>query len=942
MPLIDSSDKTPIRSSSSWATSDLFSPLGCHDESPGTWPQNMDEVIDQSTRLHSRGSVPAIPGFSSLIEIGRGGMGIVYRAQQQRLNRPVAIKMILAGNYADPIDRMRFRLEAELTARVQHPHVVQVYEAGEHEGKPYLVMEWIDGGTLADQLRGKRITPRSAARLMITLAKAVHAAHCRGVVHRDLKPNNILLATTTGSGRSHIADSNSNARQAASEAIDLPLDTWHLKVTDFGLAKPAGSGSKLTGSQFVVGTPAYMAPEQATNQEIGPAVDIYALGVLLFEMLTGRTPFMEASPMAVLMKAMNDEPPTLRSVVPSLPRDLDAICSKCLRKSPEERYATALELAEDLENYLQGKPLKARPLTKIQQVIRWARRHKMLSGLAASLAIVTSAALAVITYFYFEANAERNKAETEKGLAQRAEGNARLAAAHSTAMKDFLLHDLLQVARPTRKGLKVTVKEALDIAAARIDESFAKNPELAALMHDELGYTYFQLDQFREAEKHQRQALALYVKTAGPDARETIAIRHNIFSNLVQQARYEEADAEFDDLFSNSTRVLGEEDPETLSMLSSYARMQEKRGRLPQAISAYRRLADIYDKQTGKVSQAAIVTKANLANALRETGQHEEAGQLMKTCLMQANEQLGADHQITLGLQQNEALHLLRERRFTEAEPLLKSALNGFERSYGANAIPTLTIMNNLAGVYEGQGKYTEAITLKKQVVAGRSKILGPEHPDTIVVRSNLHCAEMDEALRSNTDSTRPYTDLQELLKLRVKVSGSDHPDTLLQSYTLGYFSNRRGDHSAAVSYLLQAAEGYQRTLGEKHEMTMQSIMNLGGTYAKMKNYPEAEKVLRFAHDIVEKYQPKDHWLQGKVKSMLGQTLAQLQNNREAEPLLMKAYDIVSKNSHAAPEVVEMTILNLAEYYNARHQQSEASKWRATLAEYQKQTAHLR
>ena len=559
------------------------------------------------------------------------------------------------------------------------------------------------------------------------------------------------------------------------------------------------------------------------------------------------------------------------------------------------------------------------------------------------MAVVSIAALLIITRLYLEAKDQTEQANKERGIAVEANAVAKREAEHSSAFKDYLLKDLLQIARPNRKGLKVTVKEALDIASNTIDDKFLKvNPELAAQLHDELGYTYSQLEQFDEAQKHQKRALELYLQAQGPDARATLLIRHNLFLNLVKLARWNEVDAEYDDLLNRMSRVLGESDPELLALLSTYATALEKRGKLHEAVDAYRKLATRYDNLTSPQSESSIITKANLANVLRSTDQHHEADLLMKDCLKRAKEELGPDHRLTLGLKANEALYYLQLRRFADAEPLLKEALESFQELYGLGSAPTLTLLNNLAGCYDGQGKFAEAIQLKKRVVEGRSKLFGPEHPDTLVVRSNLHCAEMDEALRRKVDSTKPYTDLQDLLKLRIKVSGADHHDTLLQAYTLGYFSNRRNDYAAAIGYFRQAMDGFRRIFGENHEMTMQSTMNLGGTYAKMKDHAQAEKVLRIAHDGVEKYKPKDHWLQGKVKSMLGQALAHQQMFGEAEPLLLKAYDIVKQNKQTSPEVMDMVLKNLAEYYSLRQLTTQADQWSARLKEHEKKTAHLR
>jgi predicted Ser/Thr protein kinase len=298
----------------------------------------------------------AVPGFVLEGELGRGGMGVVYRARQVPLNRPVALKMVLSGAHADPKDRARFLTEAEAVAAVRHPHVVQVFEFGEHDGRPYFAMEYLDGGSLAGLLRSRgKLSPAEAATLVEQCARGVQAAHDLGIVHRDLKPGNVLL-------------------DAAGEP----------KVTDFGLAKRGGK-SDLTCTGAVMGTPAYMAPEQAKGEGkfVGPGADVYALGVILYECLAGRTPFRADETVALLMQVATDEAPPVRRFAPEVPRDLDLICQKCLAKGPHERYATAGMLADELGRFLRGEPVTARPVGPAERVVKWVRRNPAIATAAA-------------------------------------------------------------------------------------------------------------------------------------------------------------------------------------------------------------------------------------------------------------------------------------------------------------------------------------------------------------------------------------------------------------------------------------------------------------------------------------------------------------------------------------------------------------------------------
>jgi WD40 repeat protein len=307
--------------------------------------------------------LPLVPGYEILGEVNRGGMGIVYRARQIALNRIVALKMLRGGEDADPDRRSRFRAEAAAVARLQHPHIVQIYEIGEQAGGPYLALEYVDGGNLARKLAGTPQPSRPAAELLATLARAMHAAHRSGIVHRDLKPANVLLT-----------------------AEDSP------KITDFGLVKRLDVALDQTRTGLVLGTPSYMAPEQALghNKEVGPAADVYALGAILYEMLTGRPPFQGEDMLRTLQQVVESDPVPPRLLQPRVPRDLETICLKCLRKDPLKRYADAAALADDLDRFLDGQPIRARPVAAWERAWRWTRRRPA----EAALLVVSVLALA--------------------------------------------------------------------------------------------------------------------------------------------------------------------------------------------------------------------------------------------------------------------------------------------------------------------------------------------------------------------------------------------------------------------------------------------------------------------------------------------------------------------------------------------------------------------
>jgi len=327
-----------------------------------------------------KGWVPAPPAAERLGRVGRfrllrllgsGGMGAVYLAEDERLARRVAVKVLLARPEADPDLPVRFRREAEAVARLKHPNVVTLFEAGEDDGRPYLVLEYVEGRTLAQRLAEAVLPAREAARLVTTLARAVAAAHALGVVHRDLKPGNVLLAAST------------------------PERSEQAKLADFGLAKDAASDADRTRTGAVLGTPSYMAPEQADGAaDVGPAADVYGLGAILYECLTGRPPFKGATPLDTLDQVRRLDPVPPRRLRGDVPPEVEVICLRCLAKEPGRRYASAAELADDLGRYLAGEPIRARPAGPTERLVKWARRKPTAAALA--LAWVAFALLAVL------------------------------------------------------------------------------------------------------------------------------------------------------------------------------------------------------------------------------------------------------------------------------------------------------------------------------------------------------------------------------------------------------------------------------------------------------------------------------------------------------------------------------------------------------------------
>ncbi len=298
------------------------------------------------------GNTKTIGHYEILKELGRGGMGVVYQARDQKLGRIVALKVILSGGHAGEAQRQRFQVEAEAAGRLLHPNIAQVYEVNEDQGQPYLAIEYCSGGTLEEKIREKPQAPREAAETVAILAEALHHAHLAGIIHRDIKPANILLSAE-GS----------------------------LKLVDFGLAKRMDSTDGVTQTGAIMGTLGYMAPEQAAGRtrEATAATDVYSLGALLYKLLTGHPPFFGANELETIQSIVGRDPVSIRSIQRKVPLDLETICHKCLEKSPARRYGTAAALANDLRSFLNDQPILARPLPPIEKAWRWGKRHPAIS-----------------------------------------------------------------------------------------------------------------------------------------------------------------------------------------------------------------------------------------------------------------------------------------------------------------------------------------------------------------------------------------------------------------------------------------------------------------------------------------------------------------------------------------------------------------------------------
>jgi tetratricopeptide (TPR) repeat protein/tRNA A-37 threonylcarbamoyl transferase component Bud32 len=431
---------------------------------------------------------PTVAGYDIFGVLGRGGMGVVYKARQVKLNRLVALKMVLAGAHAGPLQMSRFYTEAEAVARMQHPNIIQIYEVGEHDGLPFLSLEYAAGGSLARKIAAKPQPPRAAAETAERLARAMASAHERGIIHRDLKPANVLL-----------------------DQDGLP------KITDFGLAKRLEDDSSQTRSGTLMGTPSYMAPEQARGhtREIGPHSDQYALGAILYELLTGRPPFVGTTVGETLSQVCSQEPVPPTRLQPKVPPDLETVCLKCLQKEPPRRYAGCAALADDLHHFLAGEPIKARPVGRAERAWRWCRRNPRVAALSAAVGVLLLAVAASLAVVAVRLGRERQAvAETRKAAGQRLEQAAEVVAGGDARRA----HDLLRWSDPLLASHPELgdVRSQLDTLRAQVDV-YAEFREL--LDRARFACRFGSRPQKEEGQRYCHQLLTLYDEIDGRTGR---------------------------------------------------------------------------------------------------------------------------------------------------------------------------------------------------------------------------------------------------------------------------------------------------------------------------------------------------------------------------------------------------------------------------------------
>jgi tetratricopeptide (TPR) repeat protein/predicted Ser/Thr protein kinase len=802
-------------------------------------------------------SSQVIGSYEILEELGRGGMGVVYKARQTALKRLVAIKMILVGEHASAEERERFRAEAEVVARLGHPNIVEIYEVGEADGRPYFSLEFVDGGNLAKQLAGTPMPPPKAAALVETLARAMHHAHVNGIVHRDLKPGNVLLT-----------------------AAGTP------KITDFGLAKQLDmEGRTTTGA--IIGTPSYMAPEQAAGaKNLGPACDVYALGSLLYECLTGRPPFRAASPMETLQQVLHYEPVPPRRINADLPRDLETICLKCLHKQASHRYWTAGELAGDLRRFLSGEPIRARPVGPIERTRRWCGRNPVVAALLTLVAVIVlgSSVLAWTLFAHARAaqqeaelQAEKNRAsellarqqadlaEQNAKKARTEAENARLESERAGKIATFLTQ-LFDAVDPVglnshtfgpdpARGAKLTAKEVLDRGTEKLRKELADEPKVRAPLLATIGAVYRNLGLYDKAQELLEEAL-----------------------KLNQQLRAE--------------RPL-----ELAGTLFELGWLEQYRGNYDLTEKRY---AEAHALAAKSAEGAPLISRIqwNRAWMCLETVDLAEGERLFREILAERQQRLGKDHPDTAIAQLGVAAVLIgKERDLLEASERVTLALATLRRHHGDD------------GFFIGLGHTQSALVsyLFGKTEAAEKQLLRTAEiiRTTGAGERNLYMALVYGMLgrmkELNHDDKASLAYFRKFMDVVEGTVGLGHPMFAVQ---LGEFHYARtltrcGKYSEACKFYETVLENQKKRWGPEHFLVGMSLEHYGLVARQAGDQKKAEKLLHQSYNLV-KTAARDHPRARRALPSVVDSLAQVIGDRDlaaAKPFYREARELAAAKS---------------------------------------------
>jgi tetratricopeptide (TPR) repeat protein/predicted Ser/Thr protein kinase len=889
-------------------------------------------------------SHPAAIGRYRIVRLlGEGGMGTVYEAEQEEPRRVVALKVIKLG-LATPDRLRRFRQESQALARLQHPGIAQIYESNTAETgfgrQPFFAMEFIRGLPLKQYAEVHQLNTRQKLVLLVNVCEAVHHAHQRGLIHRDLKPGNILVD-----------------------------ETGQPKILDFGVARvieaEAQEGDSQptmqTGLGQLVGTLAYMSPEQVLGDplEVDTRSDVYALGVILYELLSGRLPYEvnhRQLPEAV-HTIREEEPASLSSIGRNYRGDIETLVRKALEKDKARRYASAADLGADIQRYLNDEPLTARPPSASYQLQKFARRHRGLMAGLAAVFVVLLAGVAVSTEEAIRASAaeqaskraeraaiddrnramaaeatavqERNRAVTEK---QRADDES----ATAKAINDFLQNDLLaqagaraQAGRGTKPDPDLKVRTALDRAAADIAQKFDKQPLVEASIRQTIGNAYFELGIYPEARKQTERAFELRRRLLGEDHPDTLSVMNDLSTVYRDEGKYAQAEPLASNVLEIRRRLLGEEHPDTLDSMNALGLLYRYEGKSAQAEALLSKALEIRRRISGEDHPATLFAMNNLGYVYQVEGKYTQAEAVLSKLLEIRRRVSGQEHPATLMATDNVATVYYRQREYAQAESLFAKNLEIRRHVLGEEHPDTLDTMNNLGAVYRAEGKFEQAEMLLSRVLETKRRVLGEEHPSTLI--SMLNVAVLF-GYKGEYSKAEPL--MVRGVDLQRRLLGEEHPDRLAGMNRLAALYSDEGKYPEAEALFTNVLKVQVRVLGQVHPDTLNSWDGLGRLQLREHKYVEAEATLRDVLKGYEKVMPES-WERYNCQSMLGGSLEGQKKYTEAEPLLISGYGGVMQREAAIPLkdrlVLSQAGERIVQLYENWEKPQKAAEWRDRL-----------
>jgi serine/threonine protein kinase len=870
--------------------------------------------------------------------LGKGGMGTVYKAWDQQLHRYVALKIPrldhVPGDRTEA--RQRFLREARLAAGIRHPNVCPVYDAGEANGLPYVVMALIEGSSLSAVLKQQALAVPQAVQLTRKIAAALEVIHGHGIIHRDLKPGNVLL-----------------------DPAGEPL------ITDFGLARSVVDGDQLTRQGVVVGTPAYMAPEQAGSEagSIGIWTDLYSLGILLRHMLTGRLPQPGRAP-----------EPLGQGLDPAL----EAIISKATAAQPQERYRSAREFGEALEHWSrkvpspgtdQELPASSQPGSSAEGVVHTdlpgggsvtvklpssaagprtlavtveerqratrKRRRQILVRVAITFTVLLLA-LYQITIFT-ETRLQRSQESAQARLESLREEKrfARPRAIQADALR-YTRKDSTTTT-PTRPNLgsQHWPKEKLDTKAVRpeptpLPEALSPdNPEALATLNN-LAETYLAAGQLTKALPLLEQVLAERQEKLGPDHPATLASMNNLANAYRASGQVAKALPLLEETLAKRRKLLGEDHPDTALSYDTVAHTLQAQGRYAEAQPLYEKALAIRRKVLGEEHPDTASGYSGMASNLHAQGRYAEAQPLYEKALAIRRKVLGEEDPDTASGYSGMASNLHAQGRYSEAQALYEQALSIDRKVLGTDHPNTLSTLNNLARAYQDAGQTGEALPLFEQVLAKQKERLGPDHPRTLLSMNNLAVAYKNTG---QFEKALPVFE-QTLAKQKEKL-GPKHPDTLQSMINLAGTYQDAGQVDKAIPLFQEALAGFNTLFGPDHPHTLRGMNTLGGAYLQNRDFGRAAVVLQDCLDRRKRILGPPDWEAFHTQSQLGGSLLGQQKYAEAEPLLLAGYKGLKEREARIPagdrKRLTEALERLVQLYDVWGKPGQAQQWRKEL-----------